>query len=226
MWTSNDFSWQVIWKMIDCTNPIWQFLYQLEFVFSREIEKCSLVNAAGAKMHHFRGQLLSLHLCGGTQWIIESCGFDKTTHLVSSLKNVALSPAGSGGQHLQMPRFLWARAEALVLAPCQTLCRTEQIRMKYWLHLWISGAERPHVGTPACIFSWWKPLDGSFLLAASLKSESQKCNTSRWQKEISRCIEVKKWFPPPPWFQLEIEMYEFCCSRSRLLTSQSLRIFR
>lgn len=65
---------------------------------------------------------------------------------------------------------------------CRTLCRTEQIRMKYWVHLWISGAERPLVGASACIFSWWKPLDGSFLLAASLNSESQKCNAS-WQKK-------------------------------------------
>lgn len=65
---------------------------------------------------------------------------------------------------------------------CRTLCRTEQIRMKYWVHLWISGAERPLVGASACIFSWWKPLDGSFLLAASLNSESQKCNAS-WTKK-------------------------------------------
>lgn len=66
---------------------------------------------------------------------------------------------------------------------CQTLCRTVQIRMKYWVHLWISGAERPLVGASACIFSWWKPLDGSFLLAASLKSESQKCNASSQLKK-------------------------------------------
>lgn len=65
---------------------------------------------------------------------------------------------------------------------CRILCRTERIRMKYWVHLWISGAERPLVRASACIFSWWKPLDGSFLLAASLNSESQKCNAS-WKKK-------------------------------------------
>lgn len=77
---------------------------------------------------------------------------------------------------------------------CRTLCRTEQIRMKYWVHLWISGAERPLVGASACIFSWWKPLDGSFLLAASLNSESQKCNAS-WQKKKKKwgSIEVELW---------------------------------
>lgn len=77
---------------------------------------------------------------------------------------------------------------------CRTLCRTEQIRMKYWVHLWISGAERPLVGASACIFSWWKPLDGSFLLAASLKSESQKCNASWRQKKRPRYIEVERWW--------------------------------
>lgn len=91
----------------------------------------------------------------------------------------------------RMWRWTFADAPALWLRRhfgtrlCQTLCRTEQIRMKYWVHLWISGAERPLVGASACIFSWWKPLDGSFLLAASLKSESQKCNASWRQK---RCI--------------------------------------
>lgn len=81
---------------------------------------------------------------------------------------------------------------------CRTLCRTERIRMKYWVHLWISGAERPLVGASACIFSWWKPLDGSFLLAASLNSESQKCNAS-WQKKnkIYRGGTVARFFFAP-----------------------------
>lgn len=72
---------------------------------------------------------------------------------------------------------------------CRTLARMEQIRMKYWVHLWISGAERPLAGASARIFSWWKPFNGSFLFAASLNSESQKCKAS-WRKHKKSKIRI------------------------------------
>lgn len=120
----------------------------------------------------------------GPEWIVQGCEPQRWPLRVSSLKKKK-----KGGPSL--PRIMEVnicRCRALQMCwgfgtcLCRILCRTERIRMKYWVHLWISGAERPLVGASACIFSWWKPLDGSFLLAASLNSESQKCNAS-WKKK-------------------------------------------
>lgn len=114
----------------------------------------------------------------GLQSTIESCALSTYDHFWVHLWKVELFLAEVNICRCRSLWMCWGLGTCL----CRTLYRTERIRMKYWVHLWISGAERPLVGASACIFSWWKPLDGSFLLAASLNSESQKCNAPDGKK--------------------------------------------
>ena len=138
---------------------------------------------AKTQMYHLRKQLLLFCRSGCTQrpstrWPLCFIFKSWTSHSWITKVNICRCRGGGGA------RWMCCRGSGTCL--CPTLCRTERIRMKYWVHLWISGAERPLVGASACIFSWWKPLDGSFLLAASLNSESQKCNASWHKKKMYR----------------------------------------
>lgn len=125
---------------------------------------------AKMQMHHFTKQLLFFSL-----WSPVDHRKLYTVHLWPLLVHLWKVELFLVEVNICRWRSLWM-CWGLGTCLCRTLYRTERIRMKYWVHLWISGAERPLVGASACIFSWWKPLDGSFLLAASLNSESQKCN--------------------------------------------------
>lgn len=75
---------------------------------------------------------------------------------------------------------------AVVAVEC---CRTEWIRVKYWVNLWISGAERPLVAASAaysldessgwaisfsCFIKWWKSKVQRFL--KTLKSMCKRWN--------------------------------------------------
>lgn len=162
-----------ILKITECSAVSWQLFYCLH---STEIEKYTPVDIFVPKYKCITWE----NNCSYSVCLLHSADHRRDDHSASFLKG---GPLILGARRLTfadagaaLARWMCCRGSGTCL--CRTLCRTERIRMKYWVHLWISGAERPLVGASACIFSWWKPLDGSFLLAASLNSESQKCNAS------------------------------------------------